>query len=62
MVRRFDRKNKITNEQFRDQAIEIFGRDAAQEGLSKIAQLLVAKGVDSLPKLSHRILQLKSCR
>lgn len=50
MVRLFDRKNKITNEQFRDQAIEIFGRDAAQEGLSKIAQLLVAKGVDSLPE------------
>lgn len=50
MVRLFDRKNKITNEQFRDQAIEIFGRDKAQEGLSKIAQLLVAKGVENLPK------------
>lgn len=50
MVKLFDRKNKITNEEFRDQAIEIFGNDAAKEGLSKIAQLLLAKGVDDMPK------------
>lgn len=50
MVKLFDRKSKITNEEFRDQAIEIFGSDAAKDGLAKIAQLLVAKGIDDMPK------------
>jgi histidyl-tRNA synthetase len=50
MVKLFDRKNKISNESFRDQAIEIFGADSAKVGLAKIAQLLVAKGIDDLPK------------
>ncbi len=50
MVKLFDRKNKISNEAFRDQAIEIFGADQAKEGLSKIAQLLVAKEIENLPK------------
>ncbi len=49
MVRLFDRKNKITNEEFRDQAIDIFGQAAAPEGLKKIAQLLLAKGIEELP-------------
>lgn len=50
MVKLFDRKNKISNEAFRDQAIEIFGTDQAKDGLSKIAQLLVAKEIENLPK------------
>ncbi len=50
MVKLFDRKNKISNEAFRDQAIDIFGIDNAKEGLAKIAQLLVAKDIESLPK------------
>lgn len=50
MVKLFDRKHKISNEDFRDQAIEIFGVDAAKDGLGKIAQLLTAKGIDNLPK------------
>lgn len=50
MVKLFDRKDKISNEQFRDQAIEIFGNETAKEGLSKLAQLLVAKGIEGLPK------------
>lgn len=50
MVKLFDRKNKISNEDFRDHAIAIFGTESAKEGLSKIAQLLVAKGIDDLPK------------
>jgi histidyl-tRNA synthetase len=49
MVKLFDRKHKISNEAFRDQAIEIFGVESAKEGLGKIAQLLLAKGIDSLP-------------
>ena len=50
MVKLFDRKHKISNEDFRDQAIEIFGEAAAKEGLSRIAQLLLARGIDDLPK------------
>lgn len=49
MVKLFDRKNKISNEDFRDQAIDIFGAEAAKEGLGKIAQLLIAKDITSLP-------------
>lgn len=50
MVKLFDRKDKISNEEFRDQAIEIFGREYAKEGLTKLANLLVARGIDNLPK------------
>lgn len=50
MVKLFDRKSKISNEAFRDLAIEIFGTDQAKDGLSKIAQLLVAKEIENLPK------------
>ena len=49
MIKLFDRKNKISNEAFRDQAIEIFGEHAAPSGLKKIAELLVAKGINDLP-------------
>jgi histidyl-tRNA synthetase len=49
MVKLFDRKSKITNEAFRDQAIEIFGSEHAPSGLKKIADLLMAKGIDDLP-------------
>jgi histidyl-tRNA synthetase len=50
MIKLFDRKNKITNEEFRDQAIEIFGDQAAPEGLKKIAALLMAKTIADLPE------------
>jgi len=50
MIRLFDRKNKITTEDFRDQAIEIFGQDRAPEGLTKIAELLAAKSMGGLPR------------
>jgi histidyl-tRNA synthetase len=50
MIRLFDRKNKITTEDFRDQAIEIFGQDRAPEGLTKIAELLAAKSMGDLPR------------
>lgn len=51
MIRLFDRKDKITNEEFRDQAIDIFGEAAAPEGLQKIAKLLTAKTMDELPEI-----------
>ncbi len=49
MIKLFDRKGKISNEDFRDQAIEIFG-DNASDGLQKIAQLLAAKSMADLPE------------
>lgn len=50
MIRLFDRKNKIAPEAFRDQAIEIFGAEAAREGLQKLAQLLAARTMADLPE------------
>jgi histidyl-tRNA synthetase len=50
MIRLFDRKNKISNEDFRDQAIEIFGQQAAPVGLTKISKLLSAKSMGELPE------------
>lgn len=50
MIKLFDRKNKISNEDFRDQAIEIFGQDMAPIGLDKISALLVAKSMADLPE------------
>jgi len=50
MIRLFDRKDKISNEDFRDQAIDIFGEPAAPAGLSKISALLSAKSMGELPQ------------
>ena len=50
MTKLFDRKNKISLEDFRDQAIEIFGEDAAPTGLQKISKLLSAKSMADLPE------------
>jgi histidyl-tRNA synthetase len=50
MIRLFDRKEKISHEDFRDQAIDIFGEQAAPAGLSKIAALLTAKNISELPE------------
>lgn len=49
MIKLFDRRNKITGEEFRDQAIDIFGDDKAPEGLKKISALLMDKSVEQLP-------------
>lgn len=50
MTKLFDRKNKIPADEFRDQAIEIFGTSAASSGLKKISELLLAKDIEALPK------------
>lgn len=50
MIKLFDRKNKISNEDFRDQAIDIFGEATAEEGLAKISALLTAKNMAELPE------------
>jgi histidyl-tRNA synthetase len=49
MIKLFDRKGKIPPEAFRDQAVEIFGTEAAPEGLKKIAKLITSNSIDSLP-------------
>lgn len=50
MIKLFDRKNKISAEDFRDQAIEIFGEAMATDGLKKISVLLAATSMADLPK------------
>jgi histidyl-tRNA synthetase len=50
MIKLFDRKNKIAPEDFRDQAIDIFGQQAAPAGLKRIAALLSAKNMADLPE------------
>lgn len=50
MIKLFDRKNKITHEQFRDQAAEIFDSEYAAEGLRKIAKLVGATTMAELPQ------------
>lgn len=49
MIKLFDRKDKVSHEDFRDQAIDIFGAQKAAAGLQKISKLLVAKNMGELP-------------
>lgn len=48
MTKLLDKKDKIPVEDFRRQAIEIFG-DKAAEGLPKLAQLITTKSLSDLP-------------
>ena len=50
MIKLFDRKDKISHEDFRDQAIDIFGNQKAPAGLQKISKLLLAKNMSELPE------------
>jgi len=50
MIKLFDRKDKISHEEFRDQAAEVFDEDQAKKGLQKIAHLLSAKTMGELPE------------
>jgi histidyl-tRNA synthetase len=49
MIKLFDRMNKISPEEFAQQAAEIFGNDAAEQGLRKMQQLVALKSVSDLP-------------
>ena len=49
MIKLFDRMNKITPDEFAQQAAEIFGKDAAGAGLQKLKQLVTVKAVADLP-------------
>ncbi len=48
MVKLFDRRNKISEEEFTAQATDIFG-DTAADGMAKIAKLVAVKAVSDLP-------------
>lgn len=48
MMKLLDKKDKISGEEFRDQAIAIFGQDAGV-GLPKLAELISLKSLDGLP-------------
>lgn len=50
MIKLFDRKNKIAPDEFRAQAMEIFGADQQRDGMQKIIQLLAAKSMADLPE------------
>lgn len=50
MIKLFDRKNKITTEDFRDQALDILGESMAETGLAKISTLLNAHTMADLPQ------------
>lgn len=48
MIKLFDRKDKISPEEFRDQAMEIIGNDAPKR-LKQISELLTTKTIADLP-------------
>ena len=49
MIKLFDRKNKITDEQFEEQAADIFSSEQQATGLSRIKVLLAATSMAELP-------------
>lgn len=49
MVKLFDRKDKISKDDFIAQATNIFGEDMAERGLGKVERLLGAKSMADLP-------------
>ncbi|MDB5168429.1 MAG: hisS [Candidatus Saccharibacteria bacterium] len=50
MIKLFDRKNKISTDEFRDQALDILGESMAEAGLAKISTLLNAHTMADLPE------------
>lgn len=50
MMKLFDKRAKISPHEFKDKAVEIFGTEAADAGIKKIASLFAAKTITDLPK------------
>lgn len=50
MIKLFDRKDKISEEDFNQQARDIFGEGAHYDGMNKIGKLLGAQSMAQLPK------------
>jgi histidyl-tRNA synthetase len=59
MIKLFDRKEKITIEEFVQQAAEIFGQDKAAGGLERINKLVNARTIDELPDELKEITAVK---
>ena len=49
MIKLFDRRGKISQENFNAQATEIFGENNATDGIAKIAELLNMNSINSVP-------------
>lgn len=50
MTKLFDKKNKMSAEDFRTKAIDIFGPEKAREGLKKLSAIIDTKDISELPK------------
>lgn len=61
MTKLFDRRNKITEQDFDEQAIQILGQEQAGD-IEKIRQILNAKDVESLPEELQRVSALGEVR
>lgn len=59
MIKLFDRKDKITDQDFTNQAREIFGAGASEEGLKKITDIIEARQSSELPKQMHELQAVK---
>lgn len=59
MIKLFDRKEKISNDEFTQQAAEIFGVYGAEEGLRRISDLIETNGADELPESMRTIEAVK---
>lgn len=59
MTKLFDRKDKISSEEFTQQASEIFGTDKVELGLARIEKLVAAKSVTELPAELHDVTAVK---
>lgn len=55
MIKLFDRKEKITEEDFIHQARDIFGASASAEGLKKIMDIMQVRQASELPKQMHHL-------
>ena len=59
MIKLFDRKEKISADDFAQQAAEIFGNDQVEEGLIRLRKLVSATTVDELPVEIHETESVK---
>ncbi len=59
MMKLFDRKEKISADDFAQQAAEIFGNEQAEQGLRKMSQLVAATTMAELPAELHEVAAVK---
>lgn len=61
MTKLFDRRNKITDQDFDEQALAILGKEQAGD-IAKIKQIIDAKDIESLPEELQRVSALDEIR